>query len=92
MFKKLRLSDPHRLENMDLYSTCLWHLRNQVSLSSLAQSLVKSHPYACQSWLTLGNAHSLLKEHESSLKCFERAIEVNPGYAYAHSRMFYCRF
>lgn len=70
---------------MDLYSTVLWQLREQHELDALVQELQEIHPHMPETWLALGNSLSLQREHESALKCFQRAIDLNPDHAYAHN-------
>jgi anaphase-promoting complex subunit 3 len=58
----------------------------ETHLSSLSQSflsspLLKSCP---TTWVTLGNCFSLQKEHETAIKFFKRAIQTDPGNAYAY--------
>ncbi len=84
-FKKLRFLEPSYIEGIDIYSTVLWHLKDDFSLSSLAHDLIKTHPAACQTWCVVGNCFSLQKEHENALVFFQRAIDINPLYAYAYT-------
>ena len=40
---------------------------------------------APQTWCALGNCFSLQKEHETALRFFRRALQLDPKYPYAHT-------
>ena len=40
---------------------------------------------APQTWCVLGNCFSLQKEHETALRYFQRALQLDPRCAYAHT-------
>ncbi|VBB86392.1 Putative protein similar to protein bimA of Emericella nidulans [Podospora comata] len=85
LFRRLRMLAPTRHEDMEVYSTVLWHLRKETDLSFLAHELVDAvwdSPYA---WCALGNAWSLACDHEQALRCFKRAIQLHPKFAYAYT-------
>ncbi|KAF5021036.1 hypothetical protein F66182_6914 [Fusarium sp. NRRL 66182] len=82
-FRKMRVQAPSRLEDMEVYSTILWHLRRETDLSFLAHELVDSAWLSPQAWCALGNAWSLARDHEQALKCFKRATQLDPNFAYA---------
>ncbi|KAL7067463.1 TPR repeat-containing protein [Cryptosporidium serpentis] len=71
---------------LDLYSSCLWQLKRSVELINLAnlvlQLVEKDVP---QLWVVIGNCFSLHREYESSIKCFKKAVQHNPGYIYAYT-------
>jgi anaphase-promoting complex subunit 3 len=69
---------------MDIYSTVLWHLKKEADLSYLSQELISLNKTCPRAWIAVGNCFSLRKEHESSLKCFHRAIQLDPSFAYAY--------
>ncbi len=77
--------EPHRLQGMEYYSTALWHLQKEVELSMLAQELLDYDKNAPQTWCVAGNCFSLQKEHETSIKFLQRAIQVDPDFAYAYT-------
>jgi anaphase-promoting complex subunit 3 len=77
--------EPYRLEGLEYYSTCLWHTKKQVELCHLAYSALEKSLFAPEPWIILGNCFSLQKEHENALKFFNRAIQLNPSFAYAHT-------
>ena len=82
-FRKMRVQAPSRLEDMEVYSTILWHLRRETDLSFLAHELVDSSWHSPQAWCALGNAWSLARDHEQALQCFKRATQLDPKFAYA---------
>ena len=84
-FEEVREKDPFRLEMLEYYSTALWHLGSEVSLSSLAQDLQKIDKQSPVTWCAAGNCFSHQKEHENAIKFFQRAIQVNPNFAYAYT-------
>ncbi|KAI5667806.1 hypothetical protein M9H77_17659 [Catharanthus roseus] len=84
-FSLTRLASPYNLEGMDIYSTVLYHLKEDMKLSYLAQELISTDRLAPQSWCAMGNCYSLQKDHETALKNFQRAVQLNPRFAYAHT-------
>ncbi|KAK9315726.1 hypothetical protein V1522DRAFT_119617 [Lipomyces starkeyi] len=84
-FKRLRAVDPMRLDDMEVYSTLLWHLRRDVELSFLAHELADIDRNSAQTWIAIGNSFSLQKEHDQALKCFRRAAHLDPTFAYAYT-------
>jgi anaphase-promoting complex subunit 3 len=82
-FRRVRVLAPTRLEGMEVYSTILWHLRRETDLSFLAHELVDSAWHSPQAWCALGNAWSLALDHEQALRCFKRATQLDPKFAYA---------
>jgi len=77
--------EPYRLEGLEYYSTCLWHLKKQVDLCKLSNYALEMSLYAPETWCVVGNCFSLQKEHETALKFFSRAVQLNPYFAYAHT-------
>ena len=84
-FNNMRTKDPHRLELTEYFSTALWHLQEEVELSVLAQELTRIDKYSPQSWCAAGNCFSIQKEHENAIKFFQRAVQVDPNFAYAYT-------
>ncbi|KAI9822991.1 MAG: anaphase-promoting complex subunit cdc27 [Thelocarpon impressellum] len=82
-FRKIRLLSPSRLEDMEIYSTVLWHLKNEVELAYLAHELVDIDRLSPQAWCAIGNTFSLQRDHDQALKCFKRATQLDPSFAYA---------
>ncbi|KAM1478990.1 hypothetical protein ACFX2I_026344 [Malus domestica] len=84
-FSLARQASPYSLEGMDMYSTVLYHLKEDMKLSYLAQELISTDRLAPQSWVAMGNCYSLQKDHETALKNFQRAVQLNPRFTYAHT-------
>ncbi|XVF49124.1 hypothetical protein PTKIN_Ptkin03bG0243200 [Pterospermum kingtungense] len=84
-FSLARRVSPYSLEGMDIYSTVLYHLKEDMKLSYLAQELISTDRLASQSWCAMGNCYSLQKDHETALKNFQRAVQLNSRFAYAHT-------
>ncbi|KAM6500894.1 hypothetical protein JOM56_003908 [Amanita muscaria] len=84
-FKAVRKFEPYRLWDMEIYSTLLWHLQQNVELSFLAQELMSIDPKAPQAWIAVGNLFSLQKERTQALTCFRRAVQLDPSCAYAYT-------
>jgi len=84
-FEEAYKVEPYRLEGLEYYSTCLWHMKKQVELAHLAYTALERSLFAPEAWIVLGNCYSLQKEHENALKFFNRAIQLNPSFAYAHT-------
>ena len=82
-FVRIRSMAPARLEDMEVYSTILWHLKNQVELAFLAHELVEVDRLSPQAWCAIGNSFSLQRDHDQALKCFRRAVQLDPKFAYA---------
>ncbi|XVF88611.1 hypothetical protein PTKIN_Ptkin19aG0064900 [Pterospermum kingtungense] len=84
-FSLARRVSPYSLEGLDIYSTVLYHLKEDMKLSYLAQELISTDRLAPQSWCAMGNCYSLQKDHETALKNFQRAVQLNLRFAYAHT-------
>ncbi|PKC75688.1 TPR-like protein [Rhizophagus irregularis] len=84
-FQKARQLEPYRLEDMEIFSTTLWHLRKDTVLSTLAHELVEFERLSPQAWCAVGNCFSRQQEHDLALKCFQRAIQLDPKFTYAHT-------
>ncbi|KZF21690.1 TPR-like protein [Xylona heveae TC161] len=82
-FKRIKLISPSRMEDMEVYSTILWHLKNDVELAFLSHELLDMDRLSPQAWCALGNSFSLQREHDQALKCFKRATQLDPKFAYA---------
>jgi anaphase-promoting complex subunit 3 len=83
VFAKIRKMAPSRTEDMEIYSTVLWHLKKDVDLSYLSHELMETDRLSPQAWSALGNAFSLQGEHDQAVKCFRRATQLDPKFAYA---------
>nr|GMD32212.1 cell division cycle protein 27 homolog B isoform X1 [Ipomoea batatas] len=84
-FSLARLTSPYSLEGLDVHSTVLYHLKEDMKLSYLAQELISTDKLAPQSWCAMGNCYSSQKDHETALRNFQRAVQLNSRFAYAHT-------
>lgn len=81
-FIRVRQLAPTRLEDMEIYSTVLWHLKSEIELAYLAHELIEVDRLSPQAWCAIGNSLSLQREHEQALKCFKRSTQLDPQFAY----------
>lgn len=82
-FFRVKTLAPSQLEDMEIYSTVLWHLRNEVEIAYLAHELMEIDRLSPQSWCAIGNTFSIQRDHNQALKCFKRATQLDPKFAYA---------
>lgn len=82
-FARIRTMAPSRLEDMEVYSTILWHLKNEIDLAFLAHETIDVDRTSPQAWCAVGNSFSLQRDHDQALKCFKRATQLDPKFAYA---------
>ncbi|KAF6041218.1 CDC27 [Bugula neritina] len=85
VFDELRKLEPHQINGMETYSTVLFHLQDEVALSTLAQDMVEIDKHCAQTWCVNGNCFSLQKEHETAIKFLQRAIQIDPCFTYAYT-------
>lgn len=84
-FNQVRQLEPQRIDLMEMYSTVLWHLSSEVQLSTLAQDLVTEDRNSPAAWCATGNLFSAQTEHETAIKFFQRAIQVDQNFHYAYT-------
>ncbi|CAG8983156.1 hypothetical protein HYALB_00010304 [Hymenoscyphus albidus] len=82
-YKRIRQIAPTRNEDMEIYSTILWHLKRETDLAFLAHELIDASWQSAQAWCVLGNSWSLARDHEQALRCFKRATQLDSKFAYA---------
>lgn len=85
IFREIHEREPHRLQYMEIYSTDLWHLQKDVVLSALAQDLMAQDKTSPITWCVAGNCFSAHKEHETAIKFFFRAIQVDEDFPYSYT-------
>nr|XP_061829917.1 cell division cycle protein 27 homolog [Nerophis lumbriciformis] len=85
LFAEVRRIESYRVEGMEIYSTTLWHLQKDVALSALSKDLTDMDKNCPEAWCVAGNCFSLQREHDIAIKFFQRAIQVDPGFAYAYT-------
>ncbi|KAI5721494.1 hypothetical protein M8J77_021531 [Diaphorina citri] len=84
-FAKVRELEPKRTQGLELYSTALWQQQQEVELSALAQDMNRVDQFCPQTWCVNGNCFSAQKEHDTAIKYFQRATQVDPNFAYAYT-------
>lgn len=84
-YGRLLKLQPSRIEDMEIYSTVLWHQKKEVSLAFLSRALHDTHFDAPQTWVALGNSYSLAREHDMAISAFKRATQLDEGFTYAHT-------
>lgn len=84
-FEEIHNREPYETKYMDIYSTALWHTQKESILSSLALDLMQYNRNSAATWCVAGNCFSLHKEHDTAIKFFERAVQVEPNFAYSYS-------
>ncbi|XP_061079735.1 cell division cycle protein 27 homolog isoform X2 [Conger conger] len=85
IFSEVRRMESYRVEGMEIYSTSLWHLQKDVALSVLSKDLTDMDKNSPEAWCAAGNCFSLQREHDIAIKFFQRAIQVDPSFAYAYT-------
>ncbi|KAL1199464.1 Cell division cycle protein-like protein [Cardamine amara subsp. amara] len=75
------LGDGHR--HLLMYNC--QHLKEEMRLGYLAQELISVDRLSPETWCAVGNCYSLRKDHETALKMFQRAIQLNERFTYAHT-------
>ncbi|KAI5305663.1 1-acylglycerol-3-phosphate O-acyltransferase [Ascosphaera pollenicola] len=81
-FARVRANAPAMLDDMEIYSTVLWHLKDEVELAYLAHELMDIDRLSPEAWCAIGNSFSLQQEHDQALKCFKRSTQLDPRFAY----------
>ena len=77
--------DPSYLTGLEYFSSVLWHLKDQFKCCNLAHLCLEQCQFAPETWVVLGNTFSLQKEHETAIKFFNRATQINPAFAYSYT-------
>ncbi|KAI4113500.1 MAG: hypothetical protein LQ345_005535 [Seirophora villosa] len=85
IYARLKAMAPSRVEDMELYSTCLWQLRKDVDLAFLAHETIDIDRTSPQAWCVVGNSFSVQREHDQAIKCFKRATQLDPQFTYAYT-------
>jgi tetratricopeptide (TPR) repeat protein len=87
-FGKALRADPFGAadEYIDLYSSVLWQLRKEKELAHLCRHGINTANRATcpKLWVAVGNSFSLQKESEHAIRFLNRAVQIDPNYAYAH--------
>lgn len=84
-FARIRKIAPSSVAGMEVYSTILWHEKKETELAFISHELLDIDRSSPEAWCTIGNAFSLQRDHEQALKCFKRATQLNPRFAYGYT-------
>ena len=84
-FSRIKILAPSRLEDIEVYSTALWQLKYDIDLAFLAHETIDADRNSPQAWCAVGNSFSLQRDHDQALKCFNRATQLDPKFAYAYT-------
>ena len=82
-FARIKAMSPSTLDDMEVYTTILWHLKSEVDLAHLAREILDIDRLSPQAWCAVGNSFSLQRDHDQALRCFKRATQLDPKFAYA---------
>ncbi|KAJ7072269.1 hypothetical protein C8F01DRAFT_973120 [Mycena amicta] len=86
-FERILAIDPHRAENIDIFSDVLYVTDNRLKLSRLANDFLgldRERPEVC---CLVGNLYSQRAEHEKAVKYFRRATQLDRTYLSAWTLM-----
>jgi len=83
--KEMLRLEPFRLAGTETLSTALWHLKKDKELCALAQQVVQVDRQSPEAWCVVGNCFSLLREPEGAVRFFQRALDIDKYFTYAHT-------
>jgi len=83
-YQKAIILEPYRLEGLEYFSTVLWKLKDKTQLLNLVNythDLTIDQP---EYWIILGNYNSLIKEKDTAISSFCKAIQLDSNFNYAY--------
>ncbi|KAH0794350.1 TPR Domain containing protein [Histomonas meleagridis] len=83
VFKNLYAAHPYCVDGIDIYSTTLWQLKDESTLSELVQRTISLAPNRPEAWIATGNLLSLRKNSEEAINMFNRAASLDRSCSYA---------
>ncbi|KAG4303449.1 hypothetical protein PCK1_000413 [Pneumocystis canis] len=86
-FEEIAKLDPHRLDDMDIYSNILFVMSKRSKLGFLAQIASATDKFRPETCCIIGNYYSLLSEHEKAVIYFRRALKLNRNWLSAWTLM-----
>jgi anaphase-promoting complex subunit 8 len=86
-FAQIHQRDPHRLDDMDIYSNILYVADNAIALSQLAHTAMRVDKYRPETCCIVGNYYSLKNLRTKAIQYFQRALKLNPNYTGAWTLM-----
>jgi anaphase-promoting complex subunit 3 len=84
-FRRVYDRHPYLIDFVDIYSTVLWHLRDEGGLSELSRHCLEIAPSRSESWIASGNFASIQRNSDLAIQLFNRATKLNAGCAYGLS-------
>ena len=87
LFEAVRAHDPHRIEDMDIYSNILYVKGETARLATLAHELFSLDRFTPQTCCVVGNYFSARREHEKAVVYFRRCLRLNPQFLSAWTLM-----
>lgn len=78
VFTHLKDIDPHRLEDMDVYSHVLFVQGDRTGLASLAQAAHQTDRFRPTTCIVLANYLSMRRDHEKAIIYLRRALRLDP--------------
>lgn len=85
VLREMLRMEPYRTAGLEILSTALWHLKKEKELAALAQQSTAVDKLSPEVWCVVGNCFSLQREHQSAIRFFERALQLNTSFVYAHT-------
>ena len=77
-------NDKHWLEGADLYSSALFFQTDYNMLGYFATRMKQFFFLNEQTWVAISNLYGLKSDKKNQTIALQRAIQLNPNYAYAH--------
>ncbi|KAK9463747.1 anaphase promoting complex subunit 8 [Lipomyces oligophaga] len=77
LFDQVISSDPHRLDDMDMYSNILYVTEHKAKLSYLAQLASETDKFRPETCCIIANYYSLQSDHEKAVLYYRRALTLN---------------
>ncbi|CAN6615468.1 anaphase-promoting complex subunit Cdc23p [Trichomonascus vanleenenianus] len=87
LFDEVIESDPHRLEDMDIYSNILYVMERRPKLAHLAQLATGTDKFRPETCCIVANYYSLRSEHEKAITYYQRALILDRKYLSAWTLM-----
>jgi anaphase-promoting complex subunit 3 len=75
---------PHKIEGLEVYSSCLWQLQQIPKLSGLTKELTDRFRHRSETWCVAGNLYNLEKQCAIAVDCFDRATRLIPKFGYSY--------
>lgn len=77
LFDHVVREDPHRLDDMDMYSNVLYVTEQRTKLAHLAQLAAATDKFRPETCCIIANYYSLKSEHEKAVVYYRRALTLN---------------